>query len=122
MNRKTCITDVWDQILKFNEEYFPGWRNTEEVYYSNALAGEVGEVCNATKHRTNGGTKTKEINDCELLEELADCFIYMELIIEKQGHDVETFATAIQNKINKNIARMEGRKKQYDGTKWLVKP
>ncbi len=118
MDRQKCMTEVWDNILKFNEDYFPGWRNTEEVYYSNALAGEVGEVCNSTKHRTNGGTKTKTISDYELMEELADCFIYMELIIEKHGHDITTFAGVIQDKINKNKERMQERKKVYNGKRW----
>jgi len=31
MDRQKCMTEVWDNILKFNEEYFPGWRNTEET-------------------------------------------------------------------------------------------
>jgi len=119
MNRINSINTVWDNILEFNNTYFPNWKNTEEVYYSNALAGEVGEVCNNTKHRSNGGTKIKAVSDVELLEELADCFIYMELIIEKHGYNITDFSNAIQDKINKNKARMEGRIKEYDGLKWI---
>jgi NTP pyrophosphatase (non-canonical NTP hydrolase) len=52
------------------------------------------------------------------MEELADCFIYMELIIEKHGHDITTFAGVIQDKINKNKERMQGRKKEYNGKRW----
>ena len=110
------MTNVWDEILRFNNQYFPNWKNTEEVYYSNALAGEVGEVCNATKHRSNGGTKRKEVTDNDLLEELADCFIYMELIIEKHNLDITSFAGAIQSKINKNKQRMNGQKKEYNAS------
>lgn len=113
-DRQKCMTDVWDNILKFNEEHFPGWRNTEDVYLSNALAGEIGEVCNAIKHRSNGGTKTTAVSDDELMEELADCFIYMELIIEKHGHNITTFARVIQDKINKNKERMQQRKQDDD--------
>ncbi len=118
MDRQKCMTEIWDNVLKFNEDFFPGWRNTEEVLYSNALAGEVGEVCNITKHRTNGGTNTKIISDYELLEELADCFIYMELIIEKHGYDITTFSEVIQDKINKNKERMKEKRKKYNGKKW----
>jgi NTP pyrophosphatase (non-canonical NTP hydrolase) len=100
------ITEVWNNILKFNEDYFPGWRNVEDVYYSNALAGEVGEICNSVKRRANGGTKTKIISDYELMTELADCFIYMQLIIEKHGYDLTAFAEIIQDKINVNKERM----------------
>ena len=47
---------IWYQILAFNDKYFPKWRETDPVYYSNALAGETGEVCNAIKHMIGGGT------------------------------------------------------------------
>lgn len=118
MNRNNCITTNWDEIIDFNNKFFPNWKETEEVYYSNALAGEVGEVCNNTKHRSNGGTKQIEVTDKELLEELADCFIYMTLIIGKHGYDITSFSQAISDKVEKNKQRMNGRIKTYDNGTW----
>jgi len=111
-NRQTCITEMWDEILKFNEKYFPSWRSSDPVYYSNALAGEVGEVCNAIKHMLDGGTNKKAVFDYDLLMELADVFIYMELLIELRGHDISTFANVIEDKLKENILRMESRDDQ----------
>ena len=107
MDRRTCMTEIWDKILAFNNKYFPNWKSTEEVFYSNALAGEVGEVCNTIKHRAGGGTNVSSPSEYELLEELADVFIYMELLIELRGHDITTFAGVIEDKIEKNRQRIE---------------
>jgi len=108
-NRMICMTESWDNIIKFNEKYFPGWRGIDEIYYSNALAGEVGEICNAVKHRAGGGTKEKKVSTTELMDEIADTFIYLELLIEKQYLDVTSLSDAINSKIKTNIERMEAR-------------
>lgn len=109
-NRTNCMTDAWDNIIKFNNKYFPDWRSVEEIYYSNAIAGEAGEICNAVKHRCGGGTNKKQVSTHELMDEIADTFIYLELLIEKQGLDVTSLAYAINSKVKKNIERMESRK------------
>ena len=109
MDRTTCITEVWDEILKFNNEYFPNWKSVSETYYSNALAGEVGEVCNAVKHRDGGGTKKSCPTDLELMTELADVFIYMQMIVESMSggcHDITSLADAIKTKMKTNVERM----------------
>lgn len=106
-DRKTCMTTAWDEIIKFNETYFPGWRGINEIYYSNALAGEVGEVCNMVKHRVGGGTNKSKPSDHELMDELADVFIYLELLVEKRGLDVTSLADAIHSKVQTNILRMK---------------
>lgn len=114
LDRQKCLTLNWDEITKFNDEFFPGWRNVDEIYYSNALAGEVGEVCGATKHRANGGTKHKEISDKDLLEELADCFIYIEMLVEKHNYDITDLSQAVSSKLEKNRQRMKERDNKYN--------
>lgn len=110
MNRSNCLTQVWDQIIRFNEKYYPNWRLSNEVELSNALAGEVGEVCNMVKHRIGGGTKNDPtISDYELLKELADVFIYIQLMVETRGHDITTFAEVTMDKIEENHKRMMDR-------------
>jgi hypothetical protein len=72
-DRRMCMTAAWDEVIQFNERYFPGWRRTSEVFYSNALAGEVGEVCNMTKHRAgrcvhiSRATRRNNGSRCQLL-------------------------------------------------------
>ena len=76
-DRRMCMITAWDEVIQFNERYFIGWRGVDEVFYANALAGEVGEVCNAVKHRAGGGTNKSNPSDLTLMDELADVFIYM---------------------------------------------
>jgi len=114
MDRRTCMTEVWDEITKFNDMHFAGWREGNPVYYSNALAGEVGEVCNIVKHRDGGGTKNVHPTDLELLEELADVFIYLHMLVEsvsEGAHDITSFAGAIRSKLAICSTRMEQNKK-----------
>ena len=110
------MVDIWDMIIEFNDEYFPNWRRGEEIFYSNALAGEAGEFCNKIKKRYGGGivsgTKKGKFSDYELMIELADLFIYMELWIESKGHDISTFANIIVDKLNQNIKMMESNKRK----------
>lgn len=101
------MTATWDEILKFNNMYFPGWRGTSEIFYSNALAGEVGEVCNMIKHRAGGGTNKSKPSSYMLMDEIADVFIYLELLVELQGLDVTSLADAIHTKVQTNIKRMK---------------
>jgi NTP pyrophosphatase (non-canonical NTP hydrolase) len=106
-DRRMCMTAAWDEVIQFNERYFPGWRRTSEVFYSNALAGEVGEVCNMTKHRAGGGTNRSKPSAYELMDEIADVFIYLELLVEIMGLDVSSLSDAIHTKVQINIKRMK---------------
>lgn len=100
---------TWSKILNFNNEYFPGWRNIDEIYYSNALAGEVGELCNMVKHRVGGGTNRSgpQPGGMDLVFECADIFIYLSLLLERNGVDIVLFNQIINDKIDKNIIRMK---------------
>ena len=106
----TNLHDTWKKLLAFNRKYFPKWRATKEIYYSNALAGEVGEICNAVKHRDGGGTHKTQVTNDKLLEECADVFIYLHMLVEKLGCNNERFAEVINKKIQKNILRVESQK------------
>jgi NTP pyrophosphatase (non-canonical NTP hydrolase) len=107
LKKKDGLDEVWKEIIYFNEKYFPDWRNSQEIYYSNAIAGEAGEVCNTVKHRTGGGTNKSYPDNYDLLIELADLFIYIELLVEKLHVDNTLFAGIIRDKIEVNIKRME---------------
>ena len=121
---KFDLNVMWKRILEFNDKYFPNWRKNDEVYLSNALAGEAGEVCNITKHRKGGGTNFNiPPSNFELMEELADVFIYMVMLVEHSNisnlpYPLNTFAGIIQHKINRNVMRM---KKQKEKEKKRIK-
>lgn len=102
---------TWERILDFNNEYFPNWRSVDEVYHSNALAGEVGELCNMIKHRAGGGINKSIPEGVEVAFECADIFIYLSMVLEKLGIDIMLFDQIINDKIDKNIERMESHHK-----------
>jgi NTP pyrophosphatase (non-canonical NTP hydrolase) len=107
VTRSNCVTKVWDEVLTFNCIHFPFFRDVDEIYYSNAIAGEVGELCNMIKHRAGGGTNKKKPSNHDVMLEIADIFIYIELLIEKYGLDVETLANYVKLKTKINYERME---------------
>jgi NTP pyrophosphatase (non-canonical NTP hydrolase) len=81
-----------NDILKLLPEYpdkadFP-------IYWSNALSGEVGEICNLTK---------KQFRDeldviGEIKDEIGDCFNYLAYLCKSMNIDMEL---AILEKIDK---------------------
>lgn len=97
---------IWDSIVEFNDLYFPGWRETPPLFLSNALAGEVGEVCNDVKHLVGGGTNRRTPSKAELLKELADVQIYLVLFAEVLGKDEDGFSDVVLKKIGENRERM----------------
>lgn len=106
---------LWDDLVRFSDRYYPGWRGTDLIYYSNALAGEVGEFCNAVKHACGGGTRQAYPTDGELAEELVDSFIYLVMAVERINAGRTGFAEAVVRKIEKNRARMEARRTRPEG-------
>ena len=101
--------NMWEDIVRFNDRHFPEWRNTSLVYLTNALAGEVGELCNDSKHLAGGGTNKRTPSRADLIAEAADVFIYLALISEVLGYDEQGFRDAVSRKVFKNYERMEGK-------------
>lgn len=97
----------WSEIIEFNDQYFPNWRKTHPVFYSNALAGETGEVCNLTKKLAGGGTKKNKVNPSDVSEECVDVYIYLVLLLESSGFSKEQFEQAFKAKMEINKARMQ---------------
>lgn len=103
------MKDLFDLIAKFNSEYFKGWKENENVYYSNAIAGECGELCNLVKKLYGGGTNNKiSIASEDLFKECADIFIYLALFLMKNDVYGDMFKEIVINKLDENYKRMEG--------------
>lgn len=101
----------WDQIIEFNDEYFLGWRdNRDLIFFSNALAGEVGEICNLVKKAYQGGTNSKKVLLEDLAIEAIDVFIYLVLYCEAIGVNEQAFSLWFEKKMKINAERMESRR------------
>lgn len=107
----------WDVILEFNDKHFPDWRSRSPMYYSNAMAGEVGEICNLTKRIEGGGTNDKAFSKGDLVEECADVLIYMTLLLDSMMIDEDAFQSWFDSKIKILYQRMDGRNSSPEATK-----
>lgn len=76
-----------------------------DVYYGNALAGEVGEACNVIKklERERLGAAGSRATRDDLAEELADVLIYVDLLAAKFDIDLDR---AVTNKFNKTSRKL----------------
>ena len=109
------MEDIFTWIKEFNDKYFPNWRETPDIYLSNAIAGETGELCNAVKHYYGGGSKGMIVKDKEeIYIECADILIYVSLFLMKNGVDNNRFKEIIYNKIEENKKKVEKRKSRYN--------
>uniref|UniRef100_A0A6M3JJ63 Putative nucleotide pyrophosphohydrolase domain-containing protein n=1 Tax=viral metagenome TaxID=1070528 RepID=A0A6M3JJ63_9ZZZZ len=94
---------LWERIIDFNDRHFPNWRSTPAVYFSNAMAGEVGEVCSVTKRLAGGGTNSEahsgENRYIKLQEEIVDVFIYSVLLMQSNHIDLDEFFVAAEAKL-----------------------
>lgn len=101
------MKELWKSELNFEDRAFPNWKNLPETYWTNALAGEAGELCNASKKRRGGGTNNYKISKDEMLEETVDVYIYTILLVSSLGYTYEDFKNMLQSKIEKNYGRLE---------------
>lgn len=76
--------------------------------WSNALAGEAGEVCNAVKKlnriednmQQNDGPQSLEEAKAHIRKEIGDVYAYLDLLAQRIGSDLETCATEAFNQIS----------------------
>jgi len=66
-----------------------------------ALAGEVGELCNLLKKRY--GREDASITEGEIADEIADVFIYLDLLATRLRMDMETVVKTKFNKTSKKV-------------------
>lgn len=101
------------------DEWFKGDDNTPDGLafwtpsdWAVAMAGEAGEVCDAIKklNRVEGGVvhatgpRTREEAVAAVAEEIADTVIYLDLLAQRLGIDMER---AVKDKFNR-ISEREG--------------
>lgn len=64
-----------------------------------ALAGETGELCNLIKKRFRGDT----IPDRMIQDEIADVFIYLDLLCSRMGFDFRELLMSKFNEVSKKV-------------------
>lgn len=84
-NRKRC-----EALDGFNHA-LDSWSTSD---WMTATVGELGEAANLVKKLNRerdgvpGNTQSKEQLECELARELADTFIYLDLMVQSMGFDL----------------------------------
>lgn len=88
---------VLEHLREFNSERCKAFGHTVDdmsvLFWSTALAGEVGELCNFIKKEVRGD----EISHSDLANEAADIVIYLDLLCKKLNIDL---CEAIRYKFN----------------------
>lgn len=73
-----------------SERYFPGHGSMANLdYLAICLAGEVGEICGWIKKHRRGSIEHDQMHT-ELQSELADVLIYLVMMAESLGIDLES--------------------------------
>ena len=102
---------IFERIQKSNDIHIEKWMETNLMFYTNALAGEVGELCNTTKHSYGGGTNPSKIGlspeyyQKEMLAELADVMNYIAIITMRMGLTLDDLLKAQNKKLDEVFER-----------------
>lgn len=97
------IADIQKREWDDKTHYFPEHKDSL-LYYATALAGEVGETCNVIKKYDRGSLDYGELVE-KLYDELPDILIYLVMLAEKEGIDLEA---AYETKKEFNERRYRG--------------
>ena len=81
------------------EKYFPGCKDWTLADWSNALAGEVGELCNLIKKIRRGD----KIERRAIAEEFADVIIYVDILASQFNLDLDKIIVHKFNKVSKRV-------------------
>jgi len=107
------LNDIFIEVEEFQFHFFSNWREWPLVFFTNAIAGETGEMCELTKKLYGGGCcvqddeKMKE----QLKEELVDTYIYIILLAEKLNMTPYDLEDMVRNKMTLNASRLKKNRK-----------
>lgn len=130
---RRSLDAVYDEVVAFNDEFFPGWRSVRSndlrltmnamageagegmqevlavLVAESALNGQVGKLCDLVKHLYGGGTNDKGATFVDVAEEGVDVFFYLVLLFGALGAEREAFVAFVEKKLAKVRRRMEER-------------
>ena len=94
---------TFDALRRVNalrqENDFPVSRDWSESDWGNAIAGEVGEMCNLIKKRLRG----EPIPDEDVAKEMADVVTYIDLLASKMGVDLGSAVVQKFNEVSRRV-------------------
>lgn len=110
--------DILLQLKKANKERQEDWKNAKPnaidwdlPRWGNAVAGEVGEMCNVIKKLDRGDfNEDLPLGNEKLAGEVADVVCYLDLLCQKAGIDL---GTAVVNKFNEKSDEIGSKVKIY---------
>jgi NTP pyrophosphatase (non-canonical NTP hydrolase) len=107
------FTITWQEICHIQEQLYPDWRTKKpRLLYSTALAGELGELCGVITHLDGGGTNLQKYTEAMILEEAADTYIQLVLLLERSGFGMTEFLSAVDDKLKHiRTVRMKARRR-----------
>ena len=108
--RIPTIDDVYGKIVATNDRFRSDWRTEDLRWLTNALAGEVGELCNSTKHLYGGGTHRVDVKPADLLREAADVFVYLVMVVENVR---ETLKRSVTSEVDHKLTVQRDRVPQF---------
>jgi len=110
-------TEFLDRVRSVNvlraREDFKTYDNAGLLYFTTALAGEVGELCNLVKkierHKVGGpdighSAKLKDITPEKLRDEIGGIFIYLDLLAALLGVDLSVAVRETFNRVSEEIS------------------
>lgn len=111
------LKKIWNEIVRFNNEYFPGWKYRKgPLFFSVALSGETGELCNLMKKLYGGGTNIVPVAGEDIVEECVDILVYIVLLLESMGFSYRDYEDMIYRKLAKLYERMDMNRKALGTT------
>jgi len=97
----------WNWIMKFQDRFYPGWRTEKpRLLFSNALAGEAGEVCGVITHLEGGGTNNEKYTEEMMLAECVDTYVQLMLLVARSGFSEKDFEAKFQETTIELLGRL----------------
>jgi hypothetical protein len=91
------MTKDFNWIESFQNDFYPDWKEKPRLLFSNALAGEVGEVCGVVTHLDGGGTNNRKYTEQEVLHQCVDSYVQLVLLVLRSGFTEKDFDREFQN-------------------------
>jgi NTP pyrophosphatase (non-canonical NTP hydrolase) len=102
------LNAAFEEVEAFNDATLPTWRRNNLIWRTNALAGEVGELCNAAKKvDPSYMTHKPPTTAAELEDEVVDVFRVLVEVCEVLGLGPEDLAQKTTAKLKLVEARLK---------------
>lgn len=99
----TTLKEFQEACTKRRKESYPGADSHDLTWWTNAMAGEVGEACNVAKKLTRGRPEDAKVTPQDLADELGDVVAYAAAVASYMGIDFEKAVSDKFNAVSKRV-------------------